>query len=417
MTFAYATVWLFILVYCARPGDWIPGLASMPLAEMSAILALLGLALSFHEIRRRLTRDVLYLALLVGQLFLAAVLSPVWRGGALQQALDFAKILLVVVMITVTVTTSNRLRSLFVIQVVSVSAIAVVSAWKGQQILGRLEGVLNGIYHDPNDMALAIAISLPLCLALLLLSRNGLWTILCSISMLVMIYTLFLTGSRGGFLAFLTVAAVCLREFAIRGRRRYLLGLAALVGVIFWQFAGGMLMGRIKGTLDVEEDTAKAYDSGQARQQLFWQSIEVTMAHPFFGVGVGNFDQASGAWHTTHNAFTLMSAEGGLPALTLYLLILWRGFKNTGATKRLAPGVTELSILAGALRASVLGYVVGSSFLSVSYQFFPYILVAYTTALFLVAKNSEPRPGGRQIAPARSAHIVATKAEISWHAS
>jgi len=34
------------------------------------------------------------------------------------------------------------------------------------------------------------------------------------------------------------------------------------------------------------------------------------------------------------------------------------------------------------------GYVVGSSFLSVSYQFFPYFVVAYTTVLFRIGKMS-----------------------------
>ena len=194
------------------------------------------------------------------------------------------------------------------------------------------------MYADPNDMALGIIILLPLCLALLFLSRNRLWKILWSISMLVMIYAVFLTGSRGGFLALLVVAAVCLWEFAIRGRRRYLLVLAALIGAVLLQSSGGMLVGRFKGTFDVKEDTAAAYGSAQQRQQLFWRSIEVTMEHPLFGVGPGNFDEVSGQWGTTHNSFTLMSSEGGLPALVLYVLILWCGFKNLRATKTIGTG-------------------------------------------------------------------------------
>ena len=175
------------------------------------------------------------------------------------------------------------------------------------------------------------------------LSRNSLWKILWSISILVMIYAVLLTGSRGGFLALLVAVAVSLWEFAIRGRRR-----------ISWcsqhwqvsssgSLAGGMLVGRLKGTFILKEDTAAAYDSAQTRQQLFWRSIEVTKEHPIFGVGPGNFDQVSGQWHTTHNSFTLMSSEGGVPALILYVLILWCGFKNLRATKRLVRGQTESS--------------------------------------------------------------------------
>jgi putative inorganic carbon (HCO3(-)) transporter len=149
-----------------------------------------------------------------------------------------------------------------------------------------------------------------------------------------------------------------------------------------------MLVGRLKGTFNVKEDTAAAYDSAQDRKRLFWRSIEVTKEHPLFGVGPGNFNEVSGQWHTTHNSFTLMSSEGGIPAVILYVFILWCGFRNLRATKRLVRGQTESMLLARALFASLAGYVVGSTFLSVAYQFFPYILVAYTTALFSIARKS-----------------------------
>jgi len=203
-----------------------------------------------------------------------------------------------------------------------------------------------------------------------------------------MLYAVFMTGSRGGFLGLLVAAAIFLWEFAIRGRRRYLIGLAAIAGLVLLQFAGGMIVGRIKGTFNVKEDTAGAYDSAQARQQLFWRSIEVTKEHPIFGVGPGNFDQVSGQWHTTHNSFTLMSSEGGVPALMLYGLILFYGFKNLRATKRIVHGRTESNIMARALFASLAGYLAGSMFLSDAYQFFPYFLVAYTTALFRISKRN-----------------------------
>jgi O-antigen ligase len=385
---AYVALLLFMGIYCARPQDWIPGLSALPLAKITGALALLALVFSLRHFRQRLPQEVIFLSFLIGQLFVASFLSPVWRGGAIQQTLDFAKVLLVVLVITAAVTTSRRLRLLILTQAISVSAIAAVAISKGRLHLGRLEGVLSGNYADPNDMALAIIISLPLCLALLFLSRNLLWKMFWSISMLVMTYAVFLTGSRGGFLSLLVVASVCLWEFAIRGRRRYLLVLAALAGLILLQYSGGMLVSRLKGTFDVKADTVEAYDSGQTRQQLFWRSIEVTTEHPLFGVGPGNFDAVSGQWHTTHNSLTLMSSEGGIPALILYVLILLCGFKNLKATRRLVRGRSESSVLTRALFASLAGYAVGSLFLSVAYQFFPYILVAYSTALFLMTRKS-----------------------------
>jgi O-antigen ligase len=149
-----------------------------------------------------------------------------------------------------------------------------------------------------------------------------------------------------------------------------------------------MLAGRLKGTFDEKDDVGSAYGSAQGRQRLFWRSVEVTKEHLLFGIGPGSFAEVSGAWHDTHNSFTQMSSEGGVPALILYVLILLRGFESVRVTKRLARGQKELRLLAGALQASLAGYIVGSVFSSVAYQFFPYFIVAYITALLGIAKKS-----------------------------
>ena len=169
---AYVALLLFMFIYCARPEDWIPGLSHVPLAKVTVILALLALLFSLQHIRQRLPPEILYLALLIGQLFLAAALSPVWRGGAFQTTLGFAKVLIVVVVMVVAVNTPRRLHLLIFTQVASVAAIAAVTLWKGHLVLGRLEGMLGGNYSDPNDLALAFVISLPMCLALLFLTRQ-----------------------------------------------------------------------------------------------------------------------------------------------------------------------------------------------------------------------------------------------------
>jgi len=385
---AYVALLLFMLIYFARPEDWIPGLSQVPLGKITIAIAILALALSIGQIRQRLPRDVVLFLLLIGHLFLASVLSPVWRGGAVLATLSFAKIFCVYILMILVVTRITRLRLLIFTHALSVSAIAAVALWKGHQVVGRLEGILGGNYTDPNDMALAMTISLPLCLALLFLSKNPLWKFLWLISMTVMTYATFLTGSRSGFLALLVVAAVSLWEFAIRGRRRYLLVFTALVGVVLLESSGSLLVSRLRGTFNLKEETAAAYASAQARQELFWRSIEVTMEHPLFGVGPGNFQQVSGQWHTTHNSLTLMSSEAGVPAMILYLLILWRGFKNLRATRRLVRGRTESSVLARAMLASLAGYSVGSLFLSEAYMFYPYILIGYTAALYSIAQKS-----------------------------
>jgi O-antigen ligase len=377
-----------MFIYCARPEEWIPGLSAVPLAKVAGTMAFLALLFSLRQIRLRLPREVLYLALLIGQLFLACALSPIWRGGAFEKTLDFAKVLIVVIVISVAVNTLKRLHLLIFTQAASVAAIAAVTLWKGHLLLGRLEGILGGIYADPNDLALGFVISLPMCLALLFLTRSWLWKAVWMFAILLMTLAIFLTGSRGGLVSLFATAAISLWAFAIRGRRPYLLLLAALLGVIAVMSSGDLIMRRLQETFDVEGNGAAAHDSAQTRQQLFWRSVEVTEQHPIFGVGPGNFQQISGMWHVAHNSYTQMSSEGGIPALILYVLILLSAFRNLRSTGKIAGVQDEIVLLAKALNASMVGYIIGSCFLSLNYEFFPYLLMAYTTALLLIAKKS-----------------------------
>jgi O-antigen ligase len=197
--------------------------------------------------------------------------------------------------------------------------------------------------------------------------------------------------------------------------------LAALALVIVWQSSGGMLAGRLRGTFNAREETAASYGSAQQRQQLFWRSIEVTMEHPLFGVGPGNFSQISGAWHATHNSFTQMSSEGGIPAFTFYVLILWCGFKNLRATKRLARERPEARLITGALLASLMGYVVGSTFLTMGYQFFAYTLVAYSSALLSIVRKSGARSrtydSVPQVAFEKQSYVDTPAPDRAWHAT
>ena len=385
---AYWALFLFMIIYCARPQDWVSGLMALPLARIAGVLALLSFFFSVRQIRFPLPHEIILLGLLVGQLFATVPMSPVWPGGAFWNTLGFAKVLIIFAVIVTTVNTTRRLQGIILIQAASLVAVAGVAVWRGRLSAGRLEGLLGGSYSNPNDLALAAVISLPLCLALLFLSRSGLGKVAWMAAILLLIYTVLLTASRGGSLSLAIAFAVCMWEFGIRGRRRYLLLLTAIVVVVFWQSSSATLVARLKGTFNAKQEAASSYASVRQRQRLFRRSIEVTEAHPLFGVGPGNFHVISGNWQVAHNSFTEMSAEGGLPALALYVWILWSGFRNLRAVKRFARGRRTLTVLASGLNASLAAYAVGSFFASTAYLYTPYFLVAYTIALLWIARAS-----------------------------
>jgi O-antigen ligase len=374
-----------MIVYFARPEDWIPGLAAVPLAKITGVLIFVALVFSLGKIRWHIPRAVIFLALLVVQLWLTVPFS-FWRGGAFNVMLDFSKVLPLVAVIYATVRSIQRLRWILLVQAVSVATVAFVSIFDVHLLRGRLRSVLFGIYGNPNDLALIIDVTLPLCLALALTTRSIWKKLAWTVAMLAMTYAVILTASRGGAIAFAVAATICLWQLGMKGRRFYLLLLVPTAAVVFWLYAGSTLEQRFQQTdvdLGTNRQVTEAFGSAEQRKDLLVQSLRVTAQHPLFGVGPGNFENVSGTWLVTHNSYTQVSAEGGIPAFLLYVLIFWSSIATLKQVRKYSRNRTR--IFSMALEASLAAYLVGSFFLTLAYYLFPYCLVAYTSALAVIA--------------------------------
>jgi O-antigen ligase len=377
----------FFVVYCARPEDWIPGLHYIPLAKITGILAVVALFSSLGEVRR-LPREVLYLLLLLVQFCLTIPFASVWRGGAFNHVLEFSKVVVIVPVVVLAVSTLARLRRLIFAQTACLLAVAIVSLATGRVVRDRLIGVLGGVYENPNDLALAIVLTMPFCFAFMLGARSGLRKASWLLAVAIMTYALLRTSSRGGLLAFVICMGLLLWEFGIRGRRHYLLPLAGLIALAGLLVAGRGVKSRFGAMFSDNANysgDAASYASAVQRRELFWRSLALAARHPLFGVGPGNFQIVSGVWRVAHNSYTELAAEGGLPALIFFLLVFRRAFDNVRQTQLLVGEQTEQMLLARALRCGLVGFGVGALFASVEYHFFPYFLVAYTSALYAIA--------------------------------
>jgi O-antigen ligase len=388
--FVYFALVLFMVVGYVRPQEWIPGLAVVPIAKITVIPMLLALAFSFKNIHWHMPQEIIFLSLLMLQLWLTVPFSPVWRGGALNVTLDFSKTLPLVIAIYGAVRSMKRLRRILFVQAASVAAIAIISVVNRHTSDGRLRGVLSGEYGNSNDLALIIDLSLPLCVAFALTTRNFWKKLSWTIAILAMFYAVFLTASRGGAVTLVVVVVVCLWQLGVKSRRFYLLLLVPIAAIIIWLYGGNALRERFDQTnVDsaTNDHSAEASASAQQRKELLLRSLKVTAQHPLFGVGPGNFEVVSGVWRVTHNSYTQISAEGGIPAFLLYVLILWRGIANVRDVSGYPKTGKGLRLFSMALGASLAAYLVGSFFASVAYQSFPYCLVAYTSALRLIVQR------------------------------
>jgi hypothetical protein len=386
---AGAFFWLcaFYVVYCARPEDWIPGLAYIPLAKISGVCALLALLTSTGKSKRGfrdLPREANYFFGIIFFLFLSALLSPVWRGGAFFKTLDFVKAVVAWVLTFLVITNFARLRRIIFIQSASVALITVVSIVKGRSH-PRLEGVIGGIYSNPNDLAFAIVLSLPFCFAFLLNTRSVPRKVAWAAAMLTMCAALFLTASRAGFINFLVTGIVCLWLFGIKGKRMHLVAAAAVVALVTGMAAGGRLKDRFFGAAG---NDLSAHGSYEQRRYLMIESVK-GVAHYPLGIGMGNFASYSGTWREVHVAYLQIAVEGGIGAFVLYLLFFGRGFGNLRRLRRMPHYDPEMDMFSAALYASLIGFIVGACFAPEAYQYFPYFAVAYTSVLLAIAKERE----------------------------
>lgn len=407
--------WLsaFYVVYCLRPEDWLHFLARIPLAKITAIGALLAFFFGTAGGKRKfrdLPRESHYLLAMIGVFVLSSVLSPVWRGGALNNTLNFAKVYVAWVLTFLLVTNLKRFRRIVFIQAGAVPAICILSILKSRSH-PRLDGALGGIYSNPNDLAFAIVLSLPFCLMFLLTARGAFRKLVWAFAMLAMAAALVLTASRGGFITLIVAGAVCLWHFGVKGKRTYLIAASALVVLILIGVAGGPLKDRFAATFSDDADTtqeASAHGSYENRKYLMSRALEGIEHYPILGIGPMNFQVYSLDWHEVHMTYLEIAVEGGFPSLILYLLFFWCGFRNLHQVMQRKDLGQDLKLFAWALHSSLVGFIVGALFSPEAYQFFPYFAVAYTSVLFALAQDSD-RLRSAPLAPPRSTSVTAVK--------
>jgi O-antigen ligase len=390
-----AFFWLsaFYFVYCARPEDWILGLKYLPLAKITGFFTLAALLMSLSKTERGvrdLPKEAWYLLGIITLSFMAALTSPIWPGGSFLRTIDFSKIYIVWILTFLLITTFRRLRRVIYIQAASVAVVAIVSIAKGHGV-SRLAGVLGGIYSNPNDLAFAIVLQLPFCLAFLLTADGVFRKLLWAGGMLVMSAALVLTASRAGFINLMISGAVCLYHFGIKGKRPQLIVAAALTLTTLLAVAGGLLRARFGAMIgdDVDPTVQSAYGSYEERKFLYFKALEGIEHHPLLGVGPHCFANYSGIWKEVHCAYLQMPVEAGIPALILYLMFFAHSFSDLRKLRKRKDLDLHTTLFVGALHSSLIGFIVGAIFAPVAYNYFPYFAVVQTSVVMAIVREKD----------------------------
>ena len=208
------------------------------------------------------------------------------------------------------------------------------------------------------------------------------------------------TGSRGCVLA--AIAYGILLLYLSRNRVRALAAMA-VIATIGLTVAPSAVLHRLTILFGDEQASnmsdLSAVQSQNSRIELLKRSVAVTMAHPLFGVGPGMFAvelmdeaKAKGRWIQTlgtHNSYTQVSSECGIPAFLFYMATLiatftmnfkmWRRFRDR-------PDGDEVVKSVAALWSGCLVFAVCAFFFHMAYSTPLPFLGGETVALYLATK-------------------------------
>jgi len=262
---------------------------------------------------------------------------------------------------------------------------------------------------DTNDLAMFLAIILPITLVERALTKSRLVSLSLGVLTIGMILLLILTSSRGGFLALTAVGSyLLLFPGFILGHKqasmRTKIGRLVLILVIVFallMLAPPDARDRILGLTDLSEDYNLA-DSHGGRIAIWTRGLTYLGGHPWGG-GVASFqwvDQVMGGYFKApHNSFVQVFVETGVINGIVFLSLLigsWRGLRRVAGSisrreyERVDDNDRIVYAYSHALIAALIGYVVAGFFLSHGYSPTLFALLALTGASIRLA--DQPRP-------------------------
>jgi O-antigen ligase len=260
--------------------------------------------------------------------FIAAIaLSQVvhgWLGGVVESWRLFLPSAAVFFFIVVNVTTVRRLK-IAALTAVGSCLIVTVEALCGyyagyhgetfvlltnisspeDNVIGQLTRIRGaGFLSDPNDFAQILLIVLPLAFIAWRRGRavTNLFVVLVPTALLL--WTTYLTHSRGGLIALAAVALMAARK-KLGTTASTALAAVFILGMLALDFTGGRGISAADGA-----DRLEAWANG----------LEMFKSAPLFGIGFNGFTDLYEI--TAHNSFVLCLAELGLLGSTLWVALL-----------------------------------------------------------------------------------------------
>jgi len=395
---------VLILIHFVQPGELIPGLEAFRIELVYGLLLLLSFVAhrASTPAAPSLTSPILRAALMLLGYVALTVPFAIWRGGALDQTIELAKLVFILFFIATLIDTNFRLRSVvwtLVGLLTWYAGSAMHSYLKGvsfmEQDMERAVGVSSGV-GDPNALAGLIMGLLPFLIAAIRFTRMIAARLLLLSVFPLAIATLIVTGSRASMLALVAIGI-----YYVLQSKHKILGFACFVALLCatWLAMPAEYQQRYLSPVRYAQGE-ELDESNELRLSVWKAGWRMFLDHPVLGVGAGQFSTAYGTvysgrehgpWMRPHNLLIQVGCELGLVGLVAFGYFLLQILKVNRSILRLKEKSPyklnyEVAVTCGALLA---GVAVMSIFGHTLYRPYWYLLGGMVAANRFVADQVE----------------------------
>jgi len=394
----YAALFLFTVVLYLRPGELYPSALTASIAFYIGVLTLGVFAVSQLGLEGTLTArtrevNLILIFCLFGLLSIPLALDPRLAWETFSGV--FIRCVIIFVVMVNAVRTTKRLRGQVWVALAAAFCLSFVAV--NDYRLGnltvegyRVGGVGGGMFGNPNDLALFLVTVAPVSAAMFFGSRSVLGKAVYALTTLLLTAAVVVTFSRGGFLGLACAYTVMAWKLGRKNRVGVVLAVLACAALLVAVAPGNYLL----RLLSIVSSDLDAVGSTGMRRQILLRSIWTAIVNPINGVGMGNFPLVSFRDLQSHNSYTQVAAEMGIPALVVYVLFVWTPFKGLRRIERETFEGRKRSRffhLSVGVQSAMVGYMVSSFFGSVAYLWYVYYVVGYAVCLRRIYDSEEAK--------------------------
>ena len=356
-----------------------------PFAQIVGLVTILAIVLSKEPKRLPLKAPVVALSAFIGWMIVTTVLFSLYPDEAYTKLWAVLKIQFFIFLTLMVMQTRDRIQALVLVATLSIAffgikgGIYTIARGGGGQVLGPDGGFIAG----NTEIALALAVTLPL-MRWLQLQTDRVWLRrAATVSMILIAISILGSQSRGGFLALAAMALFLL----FKSRQKVVVAfVVAIVGAGLLMFMPTAWHERIGTIENYQEDR-----SAMGRIGAWTFATNLALARPIGGGGFETFQRdlyerygpPEASILDSHSIWFQVLAEHGFVGLGLFLLVWLTAWRTGSRIIRLSRDRADLTWardLAAMTQTALIAYFVGGSFLGLAYWDYPYILVVMLVA-------------------------------------